>query len=49
MFEPKDGKQDERSDDLAEELEDLDVGDDADRVTGGSNDPCEGGALTRDR
>lgn len=33
-MEPKDDRQDERSE-LDDELEDLDVGDDADRVTGG--------------
>jgi hypothetical protein len=30
---------------LDEELQDLDVGEDADMVTGGTNDPCEGGQF----
>jgi hypothetical protein len=47
MNEPKDDQQDERRDELDEELQDLDVGDGADRVTGGSNDPCEGGQIHR--
>lgn len=34
---------------LDEELADLDVGEDADQVTGGSSDPCEGGQLHKQR
>jgi hypothetical protein len=48
MQEPNDGPRgEERAEDLEEELDDLDVGADADKVTGGSNDPCEGGQLHR--
>jgi hypothetical protein len=43
-----DDPKDERERELDKELEDLEVGDDADKVTGGSGgDPCEGGQLTR--
>jgi hypothetical protein len=49
MNEPKDSQQDERNEELDDELQDLDVGDDADKVTGGSNDPCEGGQIIRNR
>jgi hypothetical protein len=45
MMEPRDDQQGKRAEELDDELEDLDVGDDAERVTGGSNDPCEGGQL----
>lgn len=41
-----DDPKDERERELDKELEDLEVGDDADKVTGGS-DPCEGGQFTR--
>jgi hypothetical protein len=44
--EPKDDEQDERREQLEQELEDLDVGDDADKVTGGEADPCAGGKLS---
>jgi hypothetical protein len=40
-------KTDENDDADRLALEDLDAGDDADKVTGGSGDPCMGGELHR--
>jgi hypothetical protein len=34
---------------LDQELADLDFGEDANMVTGGSSDPCEGGQLHKQR
>jgi hypothetical protein len=42
---PNDDEQNERREQLEQALEDLDVGDDADKVTGGEADPCAGGKL----
>jgi hypothetical protein len=40
---------DQREDELDAELEDLEVGDDADKVIGGTNDPCEGGQINKNK
>lgn len=46
MDEPKNSTQDQQSSEaLDQELKDLEVGEDADKVTGGSSDPCEGGQF----
>ena len=46
MDRPENSIQEQKSDEaLDQELADLDADEDADKVIGGSSDPCEGGQL----